>query len=141
MRTGILGLLSAAVFVVHGQTAEMNGALMRQEVTVPAWLSIPESADVVTVNYSGGPGAEQSRGSIRVLTDGDAPELVGSMMTRLALDGFVIGERHFHGVTASRVRTMISASNPSTGQSATVAYLAGLSGEELRINFVEMAAQ
>jgi hypothetical protein len=141
MRTEMFGMAIAASFFLHGPLPQLNGALMRDEQAAPSWLAIPASADVAEIHYSGGPGDEASRGMVRVSANGDGAEIVGVMMTHLALDGFTFVERGFENVSASQVRRMVTASHPVTSKSAIVALVAGSGGEELRISFNEHAAR
>ncbi len=140
MRGEAMGLGLAFAVLFSGPLPELKGSLMRAEARVPAWLSIPAGVSVTEIDYSGSPGLEQSRGMIRLSIDGQAGEVMAIMKTRLALQGFVVGERHSDHALAIRLTGMVTANNPATGQIATLVRSQGLMGEELRIGFAESNA-
>ena len=127
MRGEVLGLGFAVAVLFSGPLPELKGSLMRAETPVPAWLPIPAGASVAEIDYSG------LRGMIRLSVDGEVSGMMTTIKTRLALRGFVVGERQFaHALTG-----IVTASNPATGQTATLLRSQGLMGEELRIGFIE----
>lgn len=141
MRTEMFGFALAATMLFQGQIPEFKGSLTRDRIETPAWLSIPATADVAAIDYTGKQGTEKTRGKIRVQTSGNAGELVTGMMTGLAKRGFVISHQALAPSIPTRMQSMVMAYHPDTGQRATVTYLAGLTGEELQISFVSKVAR
>lgn len=141
MRGEVFGLGLAFAVLFSGPLPELNGSLMHEEAAAPAWLSIPAGASIAEIGYSGSAGQEQTRGMIRLSVEGEAGKVLDIMKTRLALQGFVVGERQFSTSISHPMSGIVTARNPATGQVATLVRAESLLGEELRISFIEARPQ
>jgi hypothetical protein len=134
----LFGLAGALLF--SGELPALNGALMRKPAEPPSWLSLPPDARIAHIDFSGAPGAENKRGTIRLRVDGDTPEVLSNMSETLAHEGFVIEAAQ---VETSRVATpmgFMRASDPETGRSVTIMLGPGSLGSIIRISFNDPSA-
>jgi hypothetical protein len=137
LKTVLTSGLLALSLLFAGALPEMNGTLTRKQAAPPAWLSIPLTAEVTEIVYSGSPGMEATRGTIRVVANGPALDAISLMKTYLALQGFVVREKSVRPTLSNVTRQVTMADHPATGQSAIVVPAQGPLGEEIYVSFAD----
>ena len=129
----MFGLAGALLF--SGHMPEMHGSLTREHAKPPSWLSLPADAHVSHIDFAGAPGAEKKRGTIRLRVDGDTPQVLSSMTTNLALEGFVLEAAQVETTSISAPTGFMRASSPETGRSAVILVKPNGLGGEIRISY------
>ena len=125
----------AGALLFSGHMPVLNGALTRSHAVPPSWLSLPTDANVAHIDFAGSPGAEKKRGTIRLLIDEDTPQVLSSMTSTLALEGFVIEGAQIETPLASAPTGFMRASHPATGRSATIMLRPSSLNGEIRISY------
>ena len=108
---------------------------MGSSSSAPAWINLPAAGEIGSIEYSGGPGAEWTSGTVTLELGADAARQFSAMKARLASNGFVIEEQltsmdEFMGATS-----MALAYHPVTGRFLNILELATPSGALLRVTF------
>ncbi|MCB1432500.1 MAG: hypothetical protein KDK75_08600 [Alphaproteobacteria bacterium] len=135
MRVEMMGCALAASVLFSGPVPGLNGALTHVHVKPPGWLAIPADANIVAIDFAKDGEGKKSRGTIVARPSGDTVEVVKSITSNLAEQGFDLAQPTLDFRYSGSVRTMISAYDDIQGRSAAVVVKAGVTGGELLISF------
>lgn len=124
---GGVGLLAV---LGHAQLA--NVAVNEAPVLAPAWVTLPEGGEVLSVALDGGPGNEASVGYVDVAVAGQP---LPSFKTSLTQKGYRLEAALTGADVLFGASDMVVASDPATGRRMRIVELATPAGPVLRIFF------
>ena len=132
---GLLGM-----WAVSSPLANVTSPAPHPASELPAWLAMPETAEIMEFSFNGSLGEEMREGSVSALIYEDSRTIATRMKTRLALQGFMIEERATDLDRSTSAASVFEAANPLDGRTVTAVALDTPSGGLLRIDFSDPAA-
>lgn len=133
---GGVGLLA---LVGHAQLA--NVATREEPIRAPAWVMLPESGEVLSVAFDGGPGNEASVGYIDVAVAENTGQTLPSLNTRLAQKGYRVENVMSGADVLFGASGMIVASDPASGRKMRFVEIDTPAGPVLRVFFNDPAPE
>ncbi len=127
---GGLGLLAV---VGHAQLT--NVAAVEDPIVAPAWVTLPEDCEVLSVALDGGPGNEASLGYIDVAVSEKSDKVLPSLKARLVRKGYLVENAMTGADVLFGASAMIVASDPATGRRLRITELDTPTGRLLRVFF------
>jgi glutathione S-transferase len=133
---GGVGLLA---MVGHAQFG--NVATREDPIQAPAWVTLPERGEVLSIALDGGPGNEASLGYIDVAVADEADQILSLLKTRLAAKGYLVENAMTGADVLFGASDMIVASDPATGRKMRFIELNTPAGPVLRVFFSDPAPE
>lgn len=139
-------VLAGAVmaFVLTGPAVLENSKSVQSErvaeITVPAWLQLPSTPFISSIEYSGEVGAESSFGTISYdLPSNGAAEVVW-LREHLSVAGYVVDDCTSAIDNFAGADVVMSALHPATGRRVSFVKIDLVSGSTLRVTFEDPLA-
>lgn len=133
---GAVGLLAV---VGHAQLA--NVATREEPIRAPAWVTLPQHSEVLSVALDGGPGNEASLGYVDVAIASEGDGALASLKASLAQKGYLIENAMTGADVLFGASAMILASDPATGRKLRFIELDTSAGRVLRVFFNDPAPE
>lgn len=135
MRNVLACFSGLGVLALVGHVQLSTAAVDDHAVLAPAWVTLPENCEVLSVALDGGPGSEASLGYIDVAVADEADKVLPSLKVRLVQKGYLVENAMTGADVLFGVSAMIVANDPATGRRLRIAELDTPAGPVLRVFF------
>ncbi len=110
------------------------------EITVPAWLQLPSTPFISSIEYSGEAGAESSFGTVAYDLPSSGTSEVVWLKQHLSAAGYVLDDRTSTIDNFAGADVVVSAFDPATGRRVTFVKIVTSVGATLRVTFEDPQA-